>query len=40
MADVMECGSELPSDLFDLLTDHLRVCGVERRRNKLKEVRR
>ena len=40
MADMMSMTSELPSDLFDGLTHHLSVCGVERKNCKVKELRR
>ena len=40
MADMTSMTCELPTDLFDGLTRHLSVCGVERRNCKLKELRR
>lgn len=40
MADMMSMTSELPTDLFDHLLQHLSVCGAERRNSRLKELRR
>ena len=40
MANMMSMTSDLPSDLFDGLTHHLSVGGVERKNSKMKELRR
>ena len=36
----MGCASELPVDVFNVLVEHLEMCGAERRRNKMKGERR
>jgi len=37
---VMRCAQELPVDLFELLSEHLGVCGRECQRIRAKEQRR
>ena len=37
---VMRCAQELPVDLFELLSEHLGVCGRECQRIRVKEQRR
>ena len=36
----MGCTSELPVDVFDVLVEHLEMCGAERRKSKTKGERR